>query len=50
MKKYGEQYVVQSIYALVPQTQESQILFLKSIISERVAENLIKAYPNIVNV
>lgn len=48
-KKYGEQYVVQSIYALVPQTQESQILFLKSIISERVAENLIKAYPNIVN-
>lgn len=48
-KKYGEQYVVQSIYALVPQTQEDQLLFLQSIVSEKIAKNLIEAYPNIVN-
>lgn len=48
-KKYGEQYVVKSIYALVPQTQEDQLLFLQSIVSEKIAKNLIEAYPNIVN-
>lgn len=48
-KKYGDQYIPIAIYALAPQTEEDQILFLKSIISESLAVNLTKAYPNIVN-
>lgn len=48
-KKYGDQYVPKSVYALMPKSKESQITFLKSLIPERIAENLIKAYPNIVN-
>ncbi len=47
--KYGDQYVPKSVYALMPKSKESQITFLKSLISERIAENLLKAYPNIVN-
>ena len=38
-----------SIYALVPQTKEMQLLFLKTIIPEWMAENLINEYPNLVN-
>lgn len=48
-KTYGHQYKPISIYALLPQTEESQLLFLKSIISPTIAENLIKVYPNVVN-
>ena len=48
-KKYGHQYVPISVFALIPQTKETQLLFLKSIIPESIAENLINAYPNIVN-
>lgn len=48
-KKYGHQYVPISVFALIPQTKETQLLFLKSIIPESIAENLIAAYPNIVN-
>lgn len=48
-KKYGHQYVPISVFALIPQTKETQLLFLKSIIPESIAENLINVYPNIVN-
>ena len=48
-KTYGHQYNPVSVYALIPQTKETQLLFLKSLISESQAENLVKAYPNVVN-
>lgn len=48
-KKYGHQYVPISVFALIPQTKATQLLFLKSIIPESIAENLINVYPNIVN-
>ena len=48
-KQYGHQYKPLSIYALVPQTKEMQLLFLKTIIPEWMAENLINKYPNLVN-
>ena len=43
-KQYGHQYKPLSIYALVPQTKEMQLLFLKTIIPEWMAENLINEY------
>ena len=48
-KNYGHQYNPISIYAVIPQTYNEQKIFLQSIISERIAENLLNAYPNIVN-
>lgn len=48
-KTYGHQYVPISIYAVIPQTKEQQLMFLKSLIPEWIAENLIEAYPNVVN-
>ena len=48
-KAYGHQYNPISVYALIPQTRESQLMFLQSIISPWLAENLINAYPNVVN-
>lgn len=48
-KNYGDQYNPISVYALIPQTKESQLMFLQSIISPWLAENLINAYPNVVN-
>ena len=48
-KKYGDQYVPIAIYAIIPQSRESQLLFLKSMIPEWMADNLINAYPNVVN-
>ena len=48
-KNYGDQYNPISVYALIPQTRESQLMFLQSIISPWLAENLINAYPNVVN-
>lgn len=48
-KTYGNQYTPIAIYALIPQTKESQLLFLQSIISPSIAENLLEAYPNVVN-
>lgn len=48
-KKYGDQYVPVSVYALIPQTKDQQLTFLKSLVSENIAENLLDAYPNVVN-
>lgn len=48
-KQYGHQYHPISIYALIPQTKETQLLFLKTLIPEWIAENLIAVYPNVVN-
>jgi exodeoxyribonuclease V alpha subunit len=48
-KTYGHQYTPIAIYALIPQTKESQLMFLQSIIPAWIAENLIDAYPNVVN-
>lgn len=48
-KQYGHQYHPIAIYALIPQTKETQLLFLKTLIPEWIAENLIAAYPNVVN-
>ena len=48
-KKYGDQYTPIAIYAVIPQTREMQLLFLKSMISKNIAEKLINAYPNVVN-
>lgn len=48
-KKYDSwQYVPISITANMPKDYAAQLLFLKSIIHEGVAENLLKAYPNVV--
>ena len=48
-KKYGDQYTPIAIYAIIPQSIETQLLFLKSMIPEWMADNLINAYPNVVN-
>ena len=48
-KKYGDQYEPISIYALVPQSKENQLLFLQSIISPTIARNIIDVYPNIID-
>ena len=48
-KTYGHQYTPIAIYALIPQNRESQLMFLQSIISPSIAENLINVYPNVVN-
>lgn len=48
-KQYGHQYHPIAIYALIPQTKETQLLFLKTLIPEWIAENLVSAYPNVVN-
>ena len=48
-KQYGHQYQPVTVYALVPQTKEMQLLFLKTIIPEWMTENLINVYPNLVN-
>lgn len=48
-KKYGDQYVPIAIYAIIQQSRETQLLFLKSMIPEWMADNLINAYPNVVN-
>ena len=48
-KKYDSwQYVPISITANMPKDYAAQLLFLKSMISESVAENLLTVYPNIV--
>ena len=48
-KTYGHQYVPVSVYAILPQSRESQLLFLQSLIHTTIAENLIEAYPNVVS-
>lgn len=48
-KKYGDQYTPIAIYAIIPQSRETQLLFLKSMIPDWMADNLINAYPNVVN-
>lgn len=48
-QKYGDQYTPIAIYAIIPQSRETQLLFLKSMIPEWMADNLINAYPNVVN-
>jgi len=47
--RFGWQYEPISIMALIPQSKESQMIYLKSLISEDVANNLLKEYPNIVD-
>ena len=47
-EKYGHQYNPIAIYAVVPKSRDEQLLLLQSIIPLRLAENLINAYPNIV--
>lgn len=47
--KYGKQYEPIIVSAIVPTSRDNQLLFLKSLISSQVAENLIDAYPNLVN-
>lgn len=42
------QYVPDNISAIVPTTIEKQMSFLKAIVTERQAEILLEAYPNIV--
>jgi exodeoxyribonuclease V alpha subunit len=48
-KQYGHQYQPITIYALIPKTKDMQLLFLKTIIPDWIAENLIAVYPNVVN-
>jgi exodeoxyribonuclease V alpha subunit len=48
-KKYNSfQYSPINVSAIVPKTPESQKAFLKSIVTQRQAEILLEAYPNIV--
>ena len=48
-KKYDAwQYAPISITANMPKDYAAQLMFLKSMINESVAENLLQAYPNIV--
>lgn len=46
---YGKQYEPIIVSAIIPTSRDNQLLFLKSLISSQVAENLIDAYPNLVN-
>ena len=47
--KYNQyQYVPISIVAIAPQSYEDQKLFLKSLTSETIAENILQEYPNVV--
>lgn len=48
-KKYDTwQYAPISITANTPKSHGAQLLFLKSMINESIAENLLKEYPNVV--
>lgn len=48
--KYKQyQYIPISIVSIIPKSQEEQKLFLKTLTSERIAENIIKEYPNVVD-
>lgn len=47
-ERYGTQYKPINIYSISPQTKEEQAIFLKSVISESVAEQLLSVYPNLV--
>lgn len=48
--KYSQyQYKAKSITPLVPKTKEQQRTFLKTILTEKQADTLIEAYPDIVN-
>lgn len=48
-KKYKSwQYCPISITAIMPKNREDQLTFLKTMINENVAENLVNEYPNIV--
>ena len=47
--KYNQyQYVPISIVAIAPQSYEDQKVFLKSLTSESIAENILQEYPNVV--
>lgn len=46
--EYGKQYKPINLYSISPQTKEEQAIFLKSIISDSIAENLLNIYPNLV--
>lgn len=48
-KTFGYQYNPIAVYATEPQDKDDQLLFLKSLIPERIAENLLEAYPTIIN-
>ncbi len=48
-KLYGGQYNPVSVYAVAPKDRNTQLLFLESLIAPKIAENLLNAYPNIVN-
>lgn len=43
------QYIPISVVSIVPKSQEEQKLFLKTLTSEQIAENIIKEYPNVVD-
>jgi len=48
-KRYGMQYSTINIISIAPKTAEDQMAFLKVIVNESVAENILKKYPNLVN-
>lgn len=48
-KKYNSfNYVPQTVSAVQPKTQEQQIAFLKTQVTEMQAENILSVYPNVV--
>lgn len=47
--KYNDyQYSVISVTAVAPKTQEAQAIFLQTIVSKTVADNIIAKYPNVI--
>ena len=47
--KFGWQYSPNNIYAIAPKTTNEQLTFLKLLVNETVANNIIEKYPNVVN-
>lgn len=48
-KIYGGQYCPISVYAQAPKNEEEQLIFLKSLVSSNIADNLLQVYPNLIN-
>lgn len=47
--KFGMQYNPLEVYAIAPKSEDDQKMFLQSLVSVKVAENIVKEYPNVIN-
>jgi len=47
--KFGWQYSPNNIFAIAPKSTDEQLMFLKLLVNETVANNIIEKYPNVIN-